>query len=343
MSNFRNNLHAVLTARGGRVPFPELYSIVSDILRTSGESSAVDSMSPRIIVSRWLSEGFIEADIANQVFRLSRPRLSLVRDGRWVLTGAKSTVVEQYIQEILDPYRPSYIPVYAPPKKYFKSRNDLITPESLKKIADKGADVFGDSNTPAWRVHLEVCPSLGNFLKNPATEMDRQCWLYQYRRWRISSRDFSVSKNAEGEAKIQPGAFVCTNPNPKFNQFIFIALNRRNEVFRFEDWRWLYVWALSEFWTELSPFFYNPKTKTFGVFLLPNYKSRLDNWLPKEVSTLLGSCCFSESMSQREIQDVNHSQLKPCILYPDIPHELAERVHQLLGFNHKHPLRYLFY
>jgi hypothetical protein len=35
--------------------------------------------------------------------------------------------------------------------------------------------------------------------------------------------------------------------------------------------------------------------------------------------------------------------LKPCILYPEVPHELAERVHLLLGFSGKHPLRYLFY
>ena len=344
MKLFRDNLHDILTARGGRVPFGELYSLVHDVLRTSSQLSTQESMSPRIIVSRWLSEGFIEADIATQMFVLCRPTLSMVTDGRWVLTGAKSTSVELIIQEFLEKINPYFVPAYAPPKRYFKSRSQKITSTEINKILKVGANVIGDAQTPAWRVHLKVCPGLESFLTKPASEMDRRAWLYQYRRWRISTKDFFVSSLPESSAaEATSGAFVCTNPNPKFNEFLFVAVSRSNEVYRFEDWRRLYVWALSEFWESLSPFFYNPNKKTFGVFLLPNFKSRLDNWLPKEISTLLGSCCFNESMIQREIQDVDNINLKSCVIYPEVSLELAEKVHGLLGFKNKHPLRYLFY
>jgi hypothetical protein len=344
MNAFKDNLHAVLTARSGRVPFAELYQIVHEVLRASAQAPANESMSPRIIVSRWLSEGFIEADIASEMFVLCRPTLSMVKEGRWVLTGAKSTGVELRVAEYLDPHTPAFVPSYAPPKRFYRSKASDVTAQQIESIVAAGANVVGDGNTPAWRVHLKGCPAVGNFINGePAGEMDRRAWLYQSRRWRVSPKDFSITKDVEVGGQVQPGAFVCTNLNPKFDDFLFIALSRKNQAYKFEDWRWLYVWLLSEFWDELSPFFYNPKTRSFGVFLLPNFKSRLDNWLPKEVSTLLGSCCFSESMSQREIQDVDESRLKPCIIYPEVPRELAEEVHKLLGFTNKHPLRYLFY
>jgi len=344
MSNFRDNLHAVLTARGGSVPFGELYQIVQDVLRASSTLFSHESMSPRIIVSRWLSEGFIEADISTERFVLCRPTLSMVKEGRWVLTGAKSTGVELKISQYLEPYTPAFVPAYAPPKRYYKYKSTPLTSVQIDSIVSSGANIIGDAQTPAWKVHLRTCPCLSDFLqKEPASEMDRKAWLYQYRRWRLSPVDFSISKDSMHKGQLQAGAFVCTNHNPKFEDFLFVALTRENHAYRFEDWRWLYVWNLSEFWEKLSPFFYNPDTQCFGVFLLPNYKLRLDNWLPKEISTLLGSCALSESMSQREIQDVDNQRLKPCIIYPDVPRELAEHVHQLLGASKKHPLRYLFY
>ena len=344
MNNFRDNLHAVLTARSGKVPFGELYHIVHDVLRASGQSYADESMSPRVIVSRWLSEGFIEANIAEEKFVLCRPTLSMVREGKWVLTGAKSTNAELVIGKFLDQDRPSFIPPHAPPKRFFKTRSaEPISHSHIVSIVEAGADVVGDATTPAWRVRLKQCPGISAFLTEAVGEMDRRAWLYQYRRWRISPDDFCVSEHNENNLEVTPGFFICTNPNPKFNHSVYIAVNRSNEAYRFTDWRWLYVWALSEFWGNLSPFFYNPNTCTFGVFLLPNSRGTLDNWLPKEISSLLGSCCFSSSMSQRELQDVDHGRLKPCVLYPEVPHELAERVHQLLGFSGKHPLRYLFY
>jgi len=344
MNHFRDNLHAVLTARGGKVPFAELYHIVQDVLRASGQEYADESMSPRVIVSRWLSEGFIKADIAQEKFVLCRPTLSMIDDGRWILTGAKSTNAELIIADYLDLFKPQFVPGYAPPKRFYKARKDSpITAKQISTIVAAGVDVIGDASTPAWRVRLKDCPCLNDFLKDSVSEMDRRAWLHQFRRWRLSPKDFSISSQCESAQNVTPGAFVCTNPNPKFSEFVFIAVNRQNKVFRFEDWRWLYVWALSDLSDNLIPFFYNPKSRAFGVFLLPNFRSRLDNWLPKEISTILGSCCYNYSMIQREIQDVDNRRLKPCIIYPDVPHEVAEKVHQLLGFNNKHPLRYLFY
>ena len=164
MNNFRDNLHAVLTARSGKVPFGELYHIVHDVLRASGQSYADESMSPRVIVSRWLSEGFIEANIAEEKFVLCRPTLSMVREGKWVLTGAKSTNAELVIGKFLDQDRPSFIPPHAPPKRFFKTRSaEPISHSHIVSIVEAGADVVGDATTPAWRVRLKQCPGISAF------------------------------------------------------------------------------------------------------------------------------------------------------------------------------------
>jgi hypothetical protein len=333
---FRDQLHLILTARDGVIDFKEFFSIVGELLNETYKREGATFISPRLIVTRWISDGFIEANIEKGGFQIRRPTLLSLRNGKWVLVGARYSPVIDHLENNLTAEQQS-TDEYSTPKVIYKQKLGRNLDVGL--LVSMGCDVIGDSESAAADVILEQSGSLDIRLRTGIKDYEQ--YMSALRWFNLNTNDFSLSP--VDFTLVSPGHYMLRKyglSGKPITKFIKLLSNKK--IIEFEDWRWLYVSAMADS-NSPSECFYEPKKKTFCVNnIISPFDRNLVNWLPKEIALTLGACSASNSITTAVIQDFDGKQ-KTIISYPNIKLPLALKVYDALGLNRVHPLRYLQY
>lgn len=330
---FCDQLHAILTARGGVFEFKELFAIVESLLKESYRRNSSSFIYPSLVITRWVSDGFLDADLVAGGFRLRRPSLFSCGQGRWTLVGARYTPVTTYLMANLNPL-PASVDEYSTPKINFMERaGGGIDMGALTAL---GCDVFGDVNVTAGQFFASRAGTLSARMAEPA-EFPQ---AYAHLRWfKVSSPEFTVSEI--DLSKAETGHYILRSHGGGRPITKHIKLLPDKRLVEFEDWRWLYVSLMVDS-GRVAECFYEPTRNVFAVCRITGPFSRQENWLPRELAQALGAASFSKAIMTERIQDFD-GKWKEIIAYPNVPRELALKVYEAIGLCRIHPLRFLKY
>ena len=333
---FRDQLHIILTARDGVIDFKEFFSIVGELLNETYRHGGAPFISPRLIVTRWISDGFIEANIQKGGFQIRRPTLLSLRNGRWVLVGARYSPITNYLENNLIAEQP-ISDEYSTPKVIYKEKPGRNL--EVKLLVSMGCDIIGDNAFGASDVILEQSGNLDSRLRNGTKDYEQ--YMSALRWLNLNSKDFSLSP--VDFSSVVSGHYMLRNYSTTGKPITrFVKLLPNKKIIQFEDWRWLYVSAMADS-NSPSECFYEPKKSSFCVNnIISPFDRNLVNWLPKEIALTLGASSASNSITTNVIQDYDGNQ-KTIVSYPNIKLPLALKVYDALGLNRVHPLRYLQY
>ena len=331
--NFSEKLYSLLTARAGVIKYSEFFSIVETLLNEEYKKKGSAFISSGLIITRWLSEGFLEVDAEKGGFKLKRPSLYSCGRGNWVYVGARHTPAIDYFKATMDSVK-SKQDEYDAPKLMFREKQGQEL--NFAAATRFGCDVYGDAKVTASQILAAGAGSLASRTLTQERECDQV--LLGLRWFKISPNDLSMSIAVVSELK--PGHYILRNHGNNGRPiWKYVRLLPNNKVILFEDWRWLYVSLLSEA-GKMSEFFYEPRKELFCVIRITGPYTRQENWLPRELAEALGAASASKSISTTTVQDVD-GLTKAVVTYPNVTRELALQIHEALGMNKTHPLRYL--
>lgn len=333
--NFSDKLHSLLTARGGVIKYAELFSIIETLLNDAYKKNEGAFISSGLIVTRWLSEGFLEVDTGKGGFRLRRPSLYSCGSGQWAYVGARYTPAIDYLKTNLIQLK-AVADEYASPKLIFTQKPDQ--PLNLASITKCGCDVYGNADVTAAQVIAAAAGSLASRTEGQTRACDQAALALRW--FKIEPNNFSLSEVEVSKAK--PGHYILRNHGSGVRPiWRYIKLLPNQQIIAFEDWRWLYTSMLSEA-AKMSEFFYEPRKHLFCVIRITGPYTRQENWIPRELAEALGAASAAKSISTATIQDVDGIN-KSIVIYPNVSRSLALSMHEALGMNNTHPLRYLQY
>lgn len=331
--NFCDQLHAILTARGGVIEFGELFAIVETLLNESYRRNSSSFIYPSLVVTRWVSDGFLEADLEAGGFRLRRPSLFSCGQGRWTLVGARFTPVKNYLTTNLS-VQAATGDEYSTPKIIFREK--ASTPLNVSALTALGCDVYGDTRLTAAQLFASHAGSLSSRIANHI-EFPQ---AYAHLRWfKVGAGEFTITDIDLSNA--DSGHYILRSHGSGRPITKHIKLLPDKRLVEFEDWRWLYVSLMVDS-GKVAECFYNPKREVFAVCRITGPFGRQENWLPKELAQALGAASYSKAIMTQRIQDFD-GKWKDIVAYPNISRELALKVYDALGMNRIHPLRFLQY
>lgn len=330
---FCDQLHAILTARGGVIEFGELRAIVETLLNESYRTNSSSFIYPSLVITRWVSDGFLEADLEVGGFRLRRPSLLSCGAGRWTLVGARFSPVKDYLTSHLS-VQAATGDEYSTPKIIFREK--AHTPLNVPALISLGCDVYGDARITAAQLFATEAGSLASRIAVPV-EFPQ---AFAHLRWfKVSSPEFTVTDVDFGKAAA--GHYILKSHGSGRPVTKHIKLLPDKRLVEFEDWRWQYVSLMVDS-GRVAECFYDPNREVFAVCRITGPFGRQENWLPKELAQSLGSASFSRVITTERIQDYDGTW-KDIVAYPYISRELALTVYDALGLNRIHPLRFLQY
>ena len=330
---FCDQLHAILTARGGVIEFGELRAIVETLLNESYRTNSSSFIYPSLVITRWVSDGFLEADLEAGGFRLRRPSLFSCGQGRWTLVGAKFSPVKDYLKSNLNEQKATG-DEYSTPKIIFTEK--AAVPLDVSALIALSCDVYGDTRITAAQLFASQAGSLSSRISAPVDFPQAHANL----RWfKVSSPEFTITD--VDLIKADPGHYILKSHGSGRPITKHIKLLPDKRLVEFEEWRWLYVSLMVDS-GRVSECFYDPRRKIFAVCRITGPFGRQENWLPKELAQSLGSASFSKAITTERIQDFDGTW-KDIVAYPNVSRELALTVYDALGMNRIHPLRFLQY
>ena len=330
---FCDKLHAILTARGGVIEFGELFAIVETLLNDSYRRNTSSFIYPSLVITRWVSDGFLEADLEAGGFRLRRPSLFSCGAGSWTLVGAGFSPVKDYLTSNLN-VQALAGDEYSTPKIVFKEKASM--PLDVSALITLGCDVYGDTRISAAQLFTSQAGSLASRIAAPL-EFPQS---YANLRWfKVSSPEFTLTDIDLINAG--PGHYILRSHGSGRPITKHIKLLPDKNLVDFADWRWLYVSLMVDS-GRVSECFYDPTRSVFAVCRITGPFGRQENWLPKELAQSLGSASYSKAISTERIQDFD-GKWKDVVVYPNVSHDLALSVYEALGMNRIHPLRFLKY
>ncbi len=333
--NFCDKLYSLLTARGGIIKYDELSFIVQTLINDACRGNKTLYVPPGLIITRWLSEGFLEIDREKGGVKLRRPTLYSCGNGKWTYVGARYSPAIEHLKANLKQAKIGQ-DQFAAPKLVFDEKFEQSL--DAEKMAKLGCDILGHSQLTAAEILTEEAGSL----MSRSVGNERNCdqamtWLKWFK---VSTKDFSLIQTEISQAS--QGHYILRNQGNNGRPITkYIKLLPNKQIISFEDWRWLYVSMLSDV-TRMSEFFYEPRNQLFGVIRITGPYTRQENWLPSELAIALGAASAEKSITTATIQDVD-GQTKSAVIYPNVSHHLALMIHNALGMNKIHPLRYLQY
>ena len=330
---FCDQLHVILTARGGVIEFGELFAIVETLLKESYRRNSSSFIYPSLVITRWVSDGFLEADLEAGGFRLRRPSLFSCGAGRWTLVGARFSPVKDYLTSNLS-VQAATGDEYSTPKIIFKEKAAM--PLNVSALNALGCEVYGDARIAASQLFASEAGSLASRIAAPVVFPQ----VYAHLRWfKVSSPEFTVTD--VDLINVGPGHYILRSHGSGRPATKHIKLLPDKRLVEFADWRWLYVSLMVDS-GRVAECFYDPKREVFAVCRITGPFGRQENWLPKELAQSLGSASFSKAITTERIQDFDGTW-KDIVAYPNISRELALTVYDALGMNRIHPLRFLQY
>jgi hypothetical protein len=330
---FCDQLHAILTARGGVVEFAELFAIVETLLKESYRRNSSSFIYPSLVITRWVSDGFLEADLEVGGFRLRRPTLFSCGSGRWTLVGARFAPVKDYLTSNLS-VQAATGDEYSTPKIIFRLKAGK--PLNVSALNALGCDVYGDERISASQLFAAEAGSLASRIATPV-EFPQ---AYAHLRWfKVSLPEFTVTD--VDLVNVGTGHYILRSHGSGRPVTKHIKLLPDKRLVEFADWRWLYVSLMVDSGRAVECF-YDPKREIFAVCRITGPFGRQENWLPKELAQSLGSASFSKAITTDRIQDYD-GNWKDIVAYPNISRNLALTVYDALGMNRIHPLRFLQY
>ena len=330
---FCDQLHAILTARGGVIEFRELFSIVEALLKEAYRKNSSSFIYPSLVITRWVSDGFLDADIEAGGFRLRRPSLFSCGAGRWTLVGARFSPVKDYLSKNLI-VQATAGDEFSTPKVVFKEK--VAATLDVSALTALGCDVYGDTHITAAQLFVSQAGSISSRMLSPI-EFPQS---YSLLRWfKVSPAEFKITEVDLGKA--DSGHYILRSHGRGRPVTKHIRLLPDKSLVEFQDWRWLYVSLMVES-GGVAECFYNPMREVFAVCRITGPLGRQENWLPKELALSLGSASFSRAITTERIRDYD-GRWKDIVAYPNISRELALTVYEALGMNRIHPLRFLQY
>ncbi len=330
---FCDQLHAILTARGGVIEFGELFAIVETLLNESYRRNSSSFIYPSLVITRWVSDGFLEADLEAGGFRLRRPSLFSCGKGAWTLIGARFSPVKDYLASNLS-VQSATGDEYSTPKVIFREKVDK--PLNVSELNALGCDVYGNARITASQLFALEAGSLASRVLSPV-EFPQS---YANLRWfKVCAPEFTVTDVELGRA--DPGHYILRSHGSGRPMTKHVKLLPDKSLVVFADWRWLYVSLMVDS-GRVAECFYDPKREVFAVCRITGPFGRQENWLPKELAQSLGAASFSKAITTERIQDYD-GRWKDIVAYPNISRELALTVYEALGMNRIHPLRFLQY
>lgn len=333
--SFSNKLYSLLTARPGVIKYDELSSIIQTLINDACRKNDAPYIPPGLVITRWLSEGFLEVDRAKGGVKLRRPTLYSCGGGKWAYVGARYSPALDYLIANLTICKPSK-DQFAVPKLVFTQKNILEL--DGKRLGELGCDIIGDRQLTASEILAQEAGTLASRSTNRETECDQA--MLALRWFKVSHLDYTLTQTEVTLAT--PGHYILRNHSNSGKPIArYIKLLPNKKAIHFEDWRWLYTSMLSEA-PKMSEFFYEPRNRLFCVIRITGPYSRQENWLPSELAVALGAASAEKSITSATIQDID-GLTKSVVVYPNIPRQLALRAHEALGMNKIHPLRYLQY
>lgn len=330
---FCDKLHAILTARGDVIEFGELFAIVEMLLNESYRRNSSSLIYPSLVITRWVSDGFLEADIEAGGFRIRRPSLFNCGSGRWTLVGARFSPIKDYLSANLSEQAVTG-DEYSTPKIIFREKQGM--PLDVSRVMALGCDVYGGQRQTASQLFASQAGSLSSRI---SVTMDFPQAYANLRWFKVSADDFKITDVEVSEA--QSGHYILRSYDSGRPITKYIKLLPTKRIVLFEDWRWLYVSVMAES-GKVAECFYNPNREVFAVCRIIGPFGRRENWLPMMLAQSLGSASYSKSISTDVIHDFD-GKWKDIVAYPNIPRELALTVYDSLGMNRIHPLRFLQY
>jgi hypothetical protein len=330
---FCDQLHSILTARGGVIEFGELFSIVETLLNDSYRRNSSSFIYPSLVITRWVSDGFLEADLEAGGFRLRRPSLFSCGAGRWTLVGARFSPVKDYLSANLS-VQAATGDEFSTPKVIFRERAGA--PLDVPALTSLGCDVFGDTRISAAHLFATQAGSLAARIMSPSEFTPS----YAHLRWfKVSAPEFTVTD--VDLSKADAGHYILRSHGSGRPITKHIKLLPDKRLVEFQDWRWLYVSLMVDS-GRVAECFYNPNRSVFAVCRITGPFGRQENWLPKDLAQSLGAASFSKAITTERVQDYD-GRWKDIVAYPNISRDLALTAYEALGMNRIHPLRFLQY
>lgn len=339
-----------LTAREAAVSFRENISLVEGILQTfqsraSGRARK-EMVNAKLVMTRLVSEGYLDVDIKNGLFRLCRPTLlslSGVSDlhGAWALVGARSERVRSLLRDRAGEHRAVFRTAFGLPRPVYLFGRD----PTYSELTDAGVDVIGTPYVSASDVYAGALSAVEYLHPVPA---DRFGYYYALSGFRISSDDFTIV-GEQAVSAMADGFYVLTNRTQGRPITIFCRI-RSGAIYVFSDWRWFYCEYQSARGAQAVDAFYNPARQEFGAFaqwspdprLLGASRRREENWIPWEVARALGASAGPKTVVLRHVQDYT-GRYKEAYLYPNVSPAVALACYAAMGLNKAHQLRLLHY
>ena len=330
---FCDQLHSILTARGGVIEFGELFSIVETLLNESYRRNSSSFIYPSLVITRWVSDGFLEADLEAGGFRLRRPSLFSCGSGRWALVGARFSPVKDYLTLNLN-VQAITGDEYSTPKIIFREKADK--PLNVSALNAIGCDVYGDTRITASQLFASEAGSLASRIA-ASVEFPQS---YAHLRWfKVGSPEFTITD--VDLINVGAGHYILRSHGSGRPVTKHIKSLPDKRLVEFADWRWLYVSLMVDS-GRVAECFYDPKREVFAICRITGPFGRQENWLPKELAQSLGAASFSKAITTERIQDYD-GRWKDIVAYPNISRELALTIYEALGMNRIHPLRFLQY
>lgn len=345
-SVFGQSLINALTTRERPVPFSEMHDLVTTILKpfqAKIQGFGIDTVNSRLVITRLVSEGYVEVDLIDGCFVLSRPTLLSLSGSQksitdFALVGASTERISSLLSSIGKEKDISRKPNFDLPRKIYQFTHK---PELYQKLINLGLNIIGDENVAASDVLISQIKADSH---KTIVSQDRIGYYIAHKAYKLSDFDFKI-KDEVNLTNSSTGFYILTN-RAKGKPVIECCMIKNGVMSIFPDWRWFY----SEYQTARKKpvdLFYNPMRKVMGVFAqgFPNPRyptAQRDNWIPWQLARSLGASAGASSITVKHIQEHN-GHYREAYIYPNISTALALACHNTLGFNKLQPLRILHY